>query len=160
MASPPLRRITTADVPIVSRNVAEGIATYAAWTPPGWSADPVVWDEDGIRERVRQPGFVGWITGDEAAHVAAFPAEDEPGTFHLFHLFVAPAQHGTGVAKALHDRVLADVRAAGGTGLRLRTPYGNARGVAFYEREGWAQHGTAGVAPHLGLACVWMRRAL
>lgn len=153
-----VKAITPADVPAMRRNVAAGVRSYAAWAPAGWSAEPVVWEEAGIRAHLAAPGFLGWITEDHAAHVAAYPAADEPGAFHLMHLFVAPEQQGTGIATALHDRLVDGVRAAGGTVLRLRTPYGNARGVAFYEREGWAQHGSAGLAPHLGLECVWMRR--
>jgi len=42
--------------------------------------------------------------------------------------------------------------------MRLRTPAGNARGLAFYAREGWTEHGPAGI--HLGLEMVWLRRPL
>lgn len=160
MPPAPLRRITLTDVPDLSRNVAEGMASYAAWAPEGWTASPLVHDQAAIRERASSPGFVGWITQDTRSHVAAFPAADEPGAFHLFHLFVTPAQQGSGIAKVLLDRSMDDARAHGATAMRLRTPRGNARGVAFYRREGWGDESDAGWAAHLGLDVIWMRRGL
>jgi GNAT superfamily N-acetyltransferase len=154
-----LRVATLADVPAMCRNVAEGVGSYAAWAPPGWAAHASAADPDRVRERFATPGFVAYVNRDVSAHVATHPAADEPGAVHLMHLFARPAQQGTGVAAALLELVVSDARRAGAAAMRLRTPSGSARGVAFYEREGFAITGPAEDAG-IGLPLIWMRRAL
>lgn len=138
------------------RNVAEGVASYAEWAPPGWAPPPEVHEPTAVSAHVAAPAFVGWITAETTAHVAAYPATDEPRTFHLMHLFLTAALQGSGIAATLLNRVTADVRAQGASAMRLRTPTGNARGIAFYRREGWVITGDAD--PYWGLDMVWMRR--
>lgn len=142
------------------RTVAQSLATYAEWAPAGWTPAPGLTDPGELAAWWTRPGFVAWVDADVTAHVASHWADDEPGAFHLVHLFVRPSRFGTGVASALHARALQDARAAGAHSIRLRTPSGNARGLAFYRREGWGQQADAGWAPHLGLHVVWLRRAL
>lgn len=144
----------------MARNAAEGVSSYAAWAPPGWTFDPRVHDPAAIEQHVVAPGFLGWIAAPDTAHVAAYPAPDEPGAVHLMHLFVTPSRQGTGLAAALLDRAVEGARVQGATSMRLRTPRGNARGLAFYRREGWGDESDAGLAPQLGLDVVWLRRPL
>ena len=157
-----LRAAAPDDVPAMCATVAEGLASYAAWAP-GWTPPPAITDPEALRGRFAAPGFIAHVNADVSAHVAAYPAADEPGAVHLMHLFARVTRQGTGVAAALLDLAVADARRAGATAMRLRTPAGNARAIAFYLREGWAQDGPvqaerAGTG--LGLPFVWLRRPL
>jgi ribosomal protein S18 acetylase RimI-like enzyme len=64
-------------------------------------------------------------------------AEAELNAIH-----VHPDQHGTGVAGALLDTVLAIMREAGCTSTYLWVLEGNERAQAFYRRTGWTFDGT------------------
>lgn len=158
-----LRPATLDDVPAMCVTVAEGLASYRAWAP-GWTPPRAITDPDALRERFSVPGFEAHVNADVTAHVAAYPAADETGAVHLMHLFARAHRRGTGVAAALLALAVADARRQQATVMRLRTPAGNARGIAFYLREGWAQHGppqpdtTPGTG--LGLEFVWLRRPL
>lgn len=155
-----LRPATLADVPEMCRTVAEALATFTAWAPPGWEPPPVLSDAEELRERWELPGFTAYVDAEVTAHVATHRAQDEPDAFHLMHLFARPHRHGTGVAAALLALAVDDARAAGATTMRLRTPEGNARGLRFYAREGWTQHGGPVPGGAVGLPHVWLRRPL
>lgn len=144
-------------------NVTEGLASFRSWAP-GWTPPSAIADPDALLERFALPGFWAHVNSDVTAHVAAYAAVDEKSAVHLMHLFARTHRRGTGVAAALLALAVADARRAGATAMRLRTPAGNARGIAFYRREGWAQHGPSLLddAPDagLGLEYVWLRRPL
>lgn len=158
-----LRPATLADVPAMCANVAEGVGSYAAWAP-GFTPPRGIAGEAALRTRWATPGFVAHVNADVSAHVAAHPAVDEQGVVHLMHLFARPHRQGTGVAAALLALGVRDARRSGATAMRLRTPSGNARGLAFYAREGWAPHPAPPTLPEpglgLGLELVWLQRAL
>lgn len=154
-----LRPATLDDVPAICATVAEGVGSYAGWAPAGWSASSTAADPALLAERFHVPGFFARVNADVTAHVASYPAFDEPGAVHLMHLFARPHRRGTGVAASLLALAVDDARRGGGHAVRLRTPSDNARGVRFYEREGFAVTGPAEDAG-IGLPLVWMRRAV
>ncbi len=155
----PLRRARADDVQLMSRNVREGVASFLTWAPD-WQIPPGLGSEGELRTALLKPDAAAWVNADVSAHSGAFRAEDEPDAFHLFNLFAQPEQQGTGVAAELLEKQVADARRAGATAMRLRTPAGNARGIRFYEREGWAVVGELLTDTPLGLDHVWMRRPL
>lgn len=92
------------------------------------------------------------------------PGED-PAPGELRELYVDPDHWGTGVAAALHDRAITDLRAVGFDVAALWVVDGNDRAIRFYRRRGWRADGwrrteTAGTASwqelrlrgHLGAA--------
>lgn len=160
-AASALRPATPDDAPAMCANVAEGLGSYAAWAPAGWTPPPAVSDAGLLRERFTTlPGFFALVNADASAHVVTYAAQDEPGAVHLMHLFLRLRHQGTGIAAALLARTVAEARGAGATAMRLRTPVGNARGVAFYAREGFAVAGPAEHDAGMGLDLVWLRRSL
>ncbi len=159
MSTPTLRPATPADIPRMCRNVAEGVGSYREWAP-GWEPRASLSDPRELEECWQRPGFTAHVEADVEGHVAAHWALDEADAFHLMHLFVREHRQGTGLAAALLDLAVADARAARATGLRLRTPIGNTRGIAFYEREGWQRVGEPITDSPFGLDLTWMRRAL
>ena len=60
-------------------------------------------------------------------------------------LYVVPGRWGTGLAHALHDRALEEVRALGSRSCRLWVLEDNARARRFYERRGWRENGESRV---------------
>ena len=63
-------------------------------------------------------------------------------------LYVAPESWGTGVAAALHDAGLEQLRSLGETACRLWVLEENTRARRFYERRGWELDGTTRVVPY------------
>lgn len=63
-------------------------------------------------------------------------------TGELSKIYVDPARHGAGVARALMDAALAEASARGLAGLWLGTNEENARAQRFYEKSGFARIGT------------------
>lgn len=61
---------------------------------------------------------------------------DEPGAWKLHKLYVLPDKQGTGLGRQLLDVVIGQVRAAGGTRLRLNVNRFNPA-LHFYERLGF-----------------------
>jgi GNAT superfamily N-acetyltransferase len=60
-------------------------------------------------------------------------------------LYVVPECWGTGLADALHDRALEEMRELGSTSCRLWVLEDNARARRFYERRGWRENGESRV---------------
>lgn len=154
-----IRAATLADVSLMSRNVRTGVESFLAWAPH-WHIPDHLGSEGEVAACWDRPDFSAWVNADVSAHSGAFRADDEPDAFHLFNLFAQPEQRGTGIAAALLERQVEDARNAGGKRMRLRTPAGNARGIRFYEREGWHVHGELLTDTPLGLDHLWMRRDL
>jgi GNAT superfamily N-acetyltransferase len=76
---------------------------------------------------------------------ACGPARDEelvsPDSGQLFALYLDEELVGHGAGRALHDAALDALRAAGRAGAVLWVLENNARGRAFYARQGWAPDG-------------------
>lgn len=96
---------------------------------PGASTRLLVWGEAGpIR------GFVAYGPARDEAQTVA-------GDGKLLALYVDEALVGRGAGRALHDAALDALRAAGSAGAVLWVLEDNARGRAFYARQGWVPDG-------------------
>lgn len=165
------------DLDAMLANVAAGFASYRAFAPPGWEppdpeagrgltadllADPETWAVIALVDSA----FVG--------HASFVPARERsvgeppgdwrsrslvPGLAHLGQLFILEPWWGRGVAPALHEAAVAEMRARGYWSARLFTPSAHARARRFYERRGWIA-GAEGWDEHLRLALVEYRLKL
>jgi ribosomal protein S18 acetylase RimI-like enzyme len=82
-------------------------------------------------------------------------------TAELYALYVHPDWWSTGTGRALTDQVLAQVRAAGYTGITLWVLESNARARRFYGRAGFAADGARHLLDDLGgITEIRYRRAL
>ena len=145
--------------------VDAAVASYAAWTAPGWTPPALVDEHARWAARIRQPGRWTRVAATAAAGVAAvaglvswapaLDAEDEPvaGVAQIDALFVAPERWRSGIASAL----LADAEAAiGSSGYargELWTPLG-APAERFYRHAGWRRDGRLEWHPPLSLTVV------
>src|SRR5688500_16158413 len=137
--------------PEMGKTVRLGMESYLEWSPPGWEVPTEEFEIQHVAERLRQGelwGAVALLGGEHAGHVAGTPARTRddarapiPGLAHLWHLFVRPRFWGSGLAARLHALAVDGAAERGFPEMRLFTPAGNARGRAFYEREGWRPHG-------------------
>jgi len=162
------RLVAASDAPVLSRLNHDAYRGYVDWAPPGW--EPPAFEEREIAERLELPGTWGQVAldGDEpVGYVILSPARTLgevrtpiPGLAHLWHLFVARAWWGRGVAVRLHVAAMAEARRAGYSEAMLRTPRDNARARRFYEREGWRASGAELFAPDMLLDLVEYRRML
>ena len=164
------RAATTDDVEALARGMVEGMSTYVAFAREGWRPPEVEQELEGTRAMLEEEDgwclvaehageIVGQVGMRDAAGHGAHPAP-EPGLAHLRNLFVREDHWGTGLAGALHARVLDAARERGFTSMRLFTPAHHARARRFYEREGWCQHAPEFHEPHLGLDIVEYRIGL
>ncbi|HLM90356.1 MAG TPA: GNAT family N-acetyltransferase [Streptosporangiaceae bacterium] len=78
------------------------------------------------------------------------PAGSDGRVAELYALYVHPAWWSTGTGRALMDRVLARVRAAGYACITLWVLEANARARRFYQRAGFAPDGARHVLDDLG----------
>ena len=160
------RRGGPSDAEPLAHAVIELFAVYREFSPSGWEPPPVAVEIELLRGLLaeettwcllaeREGRVVGQVTFLPAA-TATLPV-DEPGLAHLRNLFVDRSLWGSGLARELHDAVVAEARERGFTAMRLFTParYGRAR--RFYEREGWAPAGEEFHAPGPDLVLVEYR---
>ena len=125
----------------------------AAWSATGLPVDfeaRRVWIDDRLRE-LRADGaeiVVGLDTSDKPAGFVTI----DPNSGHLDQICVAPAERGSGLARALLNE--AKRRSPGMVELDVNEANGRAR--RFYEREGFSVVGR-GVSPHSGLPTLKMR---
>jgi GNAT superfamily N-acetyltransferase len=75
---------------------------------------------------------------------------DEEHVAEIYRLFVAPEWWGTGVAQALLKGACARLKAAGFNEALLWVHADNPRARAFYEAQGWRQHGAEKAEERLG----------
>jgi GNAT superfamily N-acetyltransferase len=165
-----LRPVRVDDAEEMAENVRLGFESYRPWTRRGWDPPPSDMEAPHIAEKLREPGVwatVALVDGAHVGHVAVAPGRtrDEtrtpiPGLAHLWQLFVRPPWWGSGLATRLLALAVDAAADRGYPRMRLFTPAGNARGRAFYEREGWRLHGDAAYEPMLGLDLVEYRRDL
>jgi GNAT superfamily N-acetyltransferase len=102
-------------------------------------------------------GIVGYASFGPERDVADLPwpypltaAGSDGQVAELYALYVDPAWWSTGTGRALMDRVLAKVRAAGYVRITLWVLEANARGRRFYQRAGFAPDGARHVLDDLG----------
>ena len=148
------RRATPDDVETVVAIVQAGFDSYVAFMPNDWRPPDAYAGRDRTAELLADAATWALIALDGTlpiAHVAFTPARERaegeppgwserppiPGLAHLWQLFVLPEWWGRGVAPALHDAALAEMRARGYERARLFTPSASQRARRFYERRGW-----------------------
>lgn len=162
-APPTFRQATLGDAAALAAGIADGLASYRAFMPPGWEPpagsverahlarmlpDPTTWcllAQTGGRV----VGQVSFLPAARAVHPV-----DDPSLAHLRNLFVDPAWWGTSLAGDLHDRALAAARGRGFMAMRLFTPVEHGRARRFYEREGWTAAREPFDEPGLGMRLV------
>ena len=81
----------------------------------------------------------GWVVVDETNAVLGFSIGDARDG-NIWALFVDPAHEGKGYGRALHDAMVAWLRAQGLPRLGLSTEPGT-RAERFYRRAGWIDRG-------------------
>lgn len=66
----------------------------------------------------------------------------------LESLFVVPEHWGTGVARALHDAAVGQIKAGGARVAELDVMTANLRARRFYEKLGWVPDGRTDISPY------------
>jgi len=134
-----LRHATEADAETLARIQEEASRAGVAHVyPPELYPFPT----DHVRERWRRfTGGGGWALLADGGFVAVEPP-------WLEALYVLPPAWGSGLADALHDAAVAELRAQGIAQARLWTLERNARARRFYERHGWSADGTTRVVEY------------
>ena len=147
---PRIRRATPQDADAVARVVADGFATYRAFTPDGWEPPDTIELALGFAVQLRGDdlwcGVIdegGEVVGQVGVGSSAksLKPSDEPGLAHLQNLFVVRSHWGTGLASALLAAAVEVATERGFERIRLFTPVPQARARRFYEREGWSPVG-------------------
>lgn len=163
------RRATTQDADELARLFADGIATYTAFAPPGWtgpSYEEEVTELQRLLPDERVWCFVAVEAGTAVGQVMILPTAisrvpaDRPGLAHFRNLFVAESHWGTGLAVDLHRAAIQAARERGFTQMRLYTPGRHGRARRFYEREGWVAIGGELDDAELGIPLIEYRYAL
>ena len=108
---------------------------------------PVVFAEAVMAELIRNGA---WVAGDWQGYLALgatpCPASLEPPALELARLYVPACWQGQGVADALMDTFLAEVRSRRGRSAWLLAHAGSPRALAFYRRRGFAHLGPLMIA--------------
>jgi len=162
-----LRPAVPADTPAMAAGMADALADYPSFAPPGWAVPPQSAEEAALRALLSDPdvwAYVAEVDGRIAGQITLVPARraaravDEPGLVHLRNLFVDHAHWGGGIATALHAAAVEAARERGYTAMRLFVATGQARARGFYAREGWDEVGAPFFDATLNLELVELRR--
>ncbi|MQY15558.1 hypothetical protein SRB5_57410 [Streptomyces sp. RB5] len=135
--------------------------TYTPLTGPGYVERclAVWWSTEATARGIAAGNVLVAETGGRITGMAGLGEKD--GVPVLWKLYVLPECHGTGVGSALLAAVVARLRAAGATRLRLEYLDGNERAAAFYRAKGFREIGRAPDPEHPELpADVWMEADL
>ena len=124
---PPVRLAVAADAPGLQQVFAASLGA-ARWLPPG-----VAPDIDFARN---SQGEAVWVCAEPGGPVLGLIAVYAAGAF-IHHLYVAPAQQGRGIGRAL----LASLDAWLPRPWRLKCVVANSAALAFYARTGWVETG-------------------
>jgi ribosomal protein S18 acetylase RimI-like enzyme len=122
------------DAPAISELLtASGVAAWGAFL-----------GADRVKEATAGREHPADLVAVDDEGVLAFVAWDVV-TGEIVRLYTHPRAWGRGAGRALLDRALDALRAAGLTQAWLNTEERNVRARDFYERHGWRQDGTARV---------------
>ena len=94
-------------------------------------------DGAGLHVAVAGDRIVGFAHGGPSRDTDARDAAE------VYAVYVLPEYWGTGVGRALHDALVAELTAGAATEATLWVLEPNHRARAFYEREGWKYDGRA-----------------
>jgi ribosomal protein S18 acetylase RimI-like enzyme len=116
--------------------LARRVITADRWLD--WLAQPLPRSsvEVALDDAGRVIGFA--TTGPAFGPVGA--GEDE-SVGQLYAIYVLASYWGSGIGYGLHRAAIHDLRAAGFSEAQLFVLPGNARAIAFYERQGWSDRG-------------------
>jgi GNAT superfamily N-acetyltransferase len=131
-----LRRATAAEAETLAAIQEEA---SRAGVPHVYPPERFPFPAEAVRERWRRFTEAG---GWALLGADGFAAIDPPW---LEAIYVRPNAWGTGLAAALHDAAVAELRTRGVTRARLWVLEGNGRARQFYERLGWRADGTTRV---------------
>ena len=149
------RRATPADLDAILATLQAGLDSYVSFTPSGWQPpDTATMRELSADILSDEQTWATVALADEriVGHAAFFPGRERrddgslrdwrerpliPGLANLWQLFVLPDEWGQGVAPALHDLAIEQMRGRGFTEARLYTPTLHARARRFYEKRAW-----------------------
>jgi GNAT superfamily N-acetyltransferase len=155
MSALQLRRAGGGDLGAINRHVQAGLDSYTDFAPAGWRAPQVATEAQTTRALLEDPdtwALIALHDDEPVGHVAFFPGRERasadaagdwrtrpliPGLAHLWQLFVLAPWWGHGVAPALHEAAVSEMRRRAFTRARLYTPAGHGRARRFYERRGW-----------------------
>lgn len=155
-----VRHASAADAAAVLEVVEAGVEGYREWAPPAWEPIPPalervrhhISDEQRTTVLLAEAGGAPVAVASIALSTGIATDPAPPGTVYLWQLFVRRDWQGSGLAGALHDRIVAEARSRGYERLLLWTPVGAAQARRFYEREGWTPTGKEDPDSKLGLA--------
>jgi ribosomal protein S18 acetylase RimI-like enzyme len=100
----------------------------------------VIYTPASLRRQMRDQHhqfLLAYVEG-HASGFASYSEKPE-GIYHLNKIYVLPSHQGQGLGQSLVTAVLAAVQQAGGKALELNVNRHNPA-LAFYERQGFAQH--------------------
>lgn len=137
------------DLSAMADNLEAGFISYKTWADATWEPPSRVEMLLGMMQRFQHDGswcFIGFADLEPAGHVTARPEVDEqdaprPGVARLTHLFLRREYWGSGLADALHERMLESMVEREYASAVLWTPSGAGRARAFYARRGWEPTG-------------------
>jgi GNAT superfamily N-acetyltransferase len=154
-----IRPAKTSDLGTIADNLVEGLSTYRGWTPMAWNPPARTEMLIGLLQRFPRDGswaHVAFVATAPAGHIMIRPDRDEadeprPDVALLTQLFVREEHWGSGLARQLHERGVADMAERGFVTGRLLVANGHGRAQRFYEREGWQATGAFETSGELGL---------
>lgn len=135
-----VRRAVEPDLPGILACLAAAFEPFRAEYTPAAFLDTTL-TPDSVVRRFRAMSI--WVAHDGAGVVRGTLgwARTSARSGHLRGMAVDPAWQGSGVAQALLDHVLGEMRASGATHVTLRTTPPLERAVRFYERNGFRATG-------------------
>jgi GNAT superfamily N-acetyltransferase len=164
-----VRRAEPEDLDKVMDLVLTGIGSYREWAPDFEPQPPSPETQERLGRVYRDHDnahVMLAVDGDDVVGVAsislttgAAPTPPPPGTVYLWQMFVRRDRQGSGLAGALHDRIVAEARSRGFDRMILWAAEGAAQARRFYEREGWQLTGEVDPDSSFGLPLVQYGRS-